>query len=328
MRVEVSGCYKSGGKVQMINLGKLEMGDLRGVWKNESSDFTTWLSKDENLALLSDEIGIDIKLVKTEASVGTFNLDILAEEETSERKIIIENQLEKTDHDHLGKIITYASGYDASIIIWIVKDVRDEHKQAIDWLNDHTDEDINFFIVRMELWKIGDSPYAPKFHIVSEPNDWAKAIKKSAAELELTDTELLQFDYWTKFKEYASKRNTHLKLRKTYPQHWYDISIGSAECHMRLTVNTREDLIGCEIWIHESKELFHELFSHKNDIESELGGNLDWMELPDRKASRIKISRRANISEVHNWENWFDWMLNQAEEFHKLFGKYIKTSSI
>lgn len=312
----------------MINLGKLEMGDLRAVWKNEASDFTTWLSREENLALLNDEIGIDIKLVKTEASVGTFNLDILAEEETSERKIIIENQLEKTDHDHLGKIITYASGYDASIIIWIVKDVRDEHKQAIDWLNDHTDEDTNFFIVKMELWKIGDSPYAPKFHIVSKPNDWAKAIKKSASESELTDTKLLQFEYWTKFKEYASDRNTRLKLRKAYPQHWYEISIGSAKCYMMLTVNTRENLIGCEIWIPESKELFHELLSHKDDIESELGETLDWMELPDRKASRIKISQMANINEVHNWENWFNWMLNQAEKFHNLFGKYIKTSSI
>ena len=116
------------------------------MWKNESSDFTAWLSRKENLDLLGEEIGIDISLIKTEVNVGRYNVDILAEEENTGRKIIIENQLENTNHDHVGKIITYAAGYDAEIIIWIVKDARDEHKQAIDWLNRHTDQNVNFFI--------------------------------------------------------------------------------------------------------------------------------------------------------------------------------------
>ena len=125
-----------------MQLRALEKVDLRTVWKHEASDFTNWLAQDENLSLLSDEIGIDISLIQTEASVGKFNVDILAEEENTGRKIVIENQLESTNHDHLGKIITYASGFDAEIVIWIVKDVRDEHKQAIDWLNEHTDDKI------------------------------------------------------------------------------------------------------------------------------------------------------------------------------------------
>ncbi|MBU1121650.1 MAG: DUF4268 domain-containing protein, partial [Candidatus Omnitrophica bacterium] len=157
-----------------MTLSKLKKVALRNVWKNEAKDFTNWLAEEENLSLLSDEIGIDIKLIKTEAIVGSFNVDILAEEENTGKKIIIENQLEITNHDHLGKIITYASGYDADIIIWLIKDVRDEHKQAIDWLNEHTDEKLNFFIIKIELWQIGDSPVAPKFQIISKPNDWAK----------------------------------------------------------------------------------------------------------------------------------------------------------
>ena len=182
-------------------LGKLKKVDLRKAWKHEALDFTNWLAKDENLGLLSDEIGIGLQLVQTEASVGKFNVDILAEEENTGRKIIIENQLEPTDHAHLGQVITYASGYDAEIIIWIVKDVRDEHKQAIDWLNEHTDEKVNFFGIKMELWQIGDSPFAPKFQIISKPNDWAKAIKKSARQSSLTDAKLLQLDFWNHFKD-------------------------------------------------------------------------------------------------------------------------------
>ncbi len=129
-----------------MKLEKLKKVDLRSEWKNESSDFTTWLSRKENLDLLGEEIGIDISLIKTEANVGRYNVDILAEEENTGRKIIIENQLENTNHDHLGKIITYATGYDAEIIICVVKDARDEHKQAIDWLNRHMDQNVNFFI--------------------------------------------------------------------------------------------------------------------------------------------------------------------------------------
>ena len=154
-------------------LGKLNQVDLRHIWVHEALDFTQWLAKPDNLAILSDEIGIDITLTQTEAHVGRFNVDILAEEENTGRKIIIENQLEPTNHDHLGKLITYASGYDAEIVIWIVEDARDEHTRAIDWLNEHTDENINFFLIKMELWQIGDSLPAPKFQIISQPNNWA-----------------------------------------------------------------------------------------------------------------------------------------------------------
>ena len=153
------------------NLGKIKKVELRKAWNHEASDFTNWLAEEENLRLLSDEIGVDIKLIQTEATVGRFNVDILAEEENTGNKIVIENQLEVTNHDHLGKIITYASGFDASIVIWVVKEVREEHRQAIDWLNEHTDEDLAFFLIQVELWQIGDSPFAPKFEIVSKPND-------------------------------------------------------------------------------------------------------------------------------------------------------------
>lgn len=304
-------------------LGKLiKVEDLRTVWKHEALDFTKWLSKSENLALLGDEIGIEINLIEREASIGNFSVDILAEEENTGRKIIIENQLEITDHDHLGKLITYASGYDAEIIIWVVKEVREEHRQAIDWLNEHTDEKLNFFIVKLELWRIDDSPCAVKFQVVSRPNDWTKSIRQSTIKSNLTETKLLQLEFWKQFKEFVTAKGTTLKLRKALPQNWYDMSYGVSGANIVLTINTQLKLIGCEIYIHDSKELYYTYEQHKEEIESELGFPLEWMELPNKKASRIKVSTEANINDRSQWENYFKWLKEKAEKFQKVFCKF------
>jgi len=226
-------------------LSKLNKVELREVWGHEATDFTTWLAQQENLDVLSEEIGVDITLIKTEANVGRFSVDILAEEEASGRKIIIENQLEDTNHDHLGKIITYASGYDAEVIIWIVRGVRDEHQKAVEWLNEHTDENISFFLIKIELWQIEGSNPAPKFEIMVSPNEWAKAIKTSPQNDTLTDTKLQQLEFWNKFKDFVRKTDTGIRLQTPRPQHWYDVTMGSSEGHVALTVNTRENTIGC-----------------------------------------------------------------------------------
>lgn len=310
------------------HLGKLLKIDLRKAWVHEAYDFTSWLALEENLTLLSEEIGVDIKFIQTEAGVGSFSVDILAEEENTGKKIIIENQLESTNHDHLGKVITYAAGYEAGIIIWIVSEVREEHRRAIDWLNEHTDENTNFFLVKMELWQIGDSAFAPKFQIESKPNDWAKIIKKSSSQNSLTQGKLLQLEFWNAFRDFAKEKGTKLKLRKTSPQHWYDISFGSAEAHITLTVNTRQSLIGCEIYISESKPLYKYFESHKEEIEQALGTKLEWLELPEKKASRIKINTSADIAEKEKQTEMFEWLLVKAEIFFQVFSKHAKQYSL
>lgn len=307
-----------------MQLSKLEKVDLREVWKHEALDFTNWLAKPENLDLLSDEVGIDISLIQTEASVGKFNVDILAEEENTGKKIVIENQLESTDHDHLGKIITYASGFDAEIIIWIVKSVRDEHKQAVDWLNEHTDSNINIFAIQMEVWKIASSPFAPKFQVIAKPNDWAKAVKKITTQSELSDTKLLQLEFWSKFKEYVQDSNVQIKLRKAYPQHWYDISFGFSNAHIALTINSQSAQMACEVYIPDSKQLFAALHDLKGVIESELSESLVWEELPEKKASRIKLVTKGNLNDQGSWENYHSWMVAKVTSFQKVFDKYIK----
>lgn len=251
-------------------------------------------------------------------------MDILAEEENSNRKIIIENQLEDTNHDHLGKIITYASGYDAEIIAWIVKDFREEHRKAVDWLNEHTDEGINFFLIKIELWKIGKSDPAPKFEIISKPNEWAKAIKTNSSGGELSDTKIQQLNFWTRFKNFVQAIDGKIKLRSPRPQHWYDISMGSSDAHISLTINTRENLLACEVYISKNKELFSFLKEHQAEIEKEIDEKAEWIDAP--VASRIKVGKE--IPEVfvdpEKSEDYFQWLYEKTILFQKVFGKYFK----
>lgn len=304
-------------------LSKLNKVELRDVWGHEAIDFTNWLAQTENLDALSEEIGVDIKLIKTEANVGRFSVDILAEEEASGRKIIIENQLEDTNHDHLGKIITYASGYDAEIIIWIVKDVRDEHQKAIEWLNEHTDEDISFFLIKIELWQIEGSNPAPKFEIMVSPNEWAKAIKTSPSNGELTDTKLQQLEFWNKFKNYVRENDTQIRLQTPRPQHWYDVSMGSSDGHVALTINSRENLIGCEVYISKNKDLFNFLRERKDEIEKEIGESIEWVDAA--VASRMKIKKEVpDLFSQTEAENYFAWLYEKTVLFQQVFGKYFK----
>ncbi|MBU0534803.1 DUF4268 domain-containing protein [Patescibacteria group bacterium] len=305
------------------DLAKLQKIDLREVWGHEAIDFTRWLSQEENLSLLSEAVGVEIKLVQTEANVGKFNVDILAEEDGSGRKIIIENQLEDTNHDHLGKIITYAAGYDTEIIIWIVRNAREEHKKSIEWLNEHTDENISFFLINVELWQIGDSSPAPKFDVIVSPNEWAKAIKTNAGSNELTDTKLQQLEFWTRFKNYVRAKDTKLKLQTPRPQHYYDVSMGSADAHIGLTANSRESVLCCEVYISRNKELFNFLRKKSSQVEKEVGQKIEWIDAP--VASRIKISKEVDdIFNENKSLEYFEWLYRNVILFQKVFGAYLR----
>ncbi len=158
----------------MITLGRLERVNVRAAWTNEAIDFTPWLAA--NLDLLSEALGMNLELEMEEKYVGTFRADILARNSDSGEWVLIENQLDRTDHGHLGQIVTYAAGLDAATVIWIAENFSDEHLAALDWLNSITDENILFFGVQIELWSIGGS-VAPKFQVVCKPNSWVKKAK-------------------------------------------------------------------------------------------------------------------------------------------------------
>ncbi|GHA25503.1 hypothetical protein GCM10007103_03420 [Salinimicrobium marinum] len=307
------------------NLGTLKKIDLRSYWAHEALDFTRWLAREENISLLSDEIGISLTEVQAEEAIGRYNVDLVAVDEDSKKRVIIENQLEYTDHKHLGQLITYASGYDADVIIWIVKDVREEHQKAVEWLNNNTNAQFSFFLIRMELWQIGESPFAPKFHILVQPNEWAKTLKEGEGQSkELTDTKLSQLEFWQEFKNFTEEHNTSLRVgRKPRAQHWYDISIGTSDANLSLTISSRENLISSGIYIPDCPELYEKLKFNKESISNNLDFDLVWMELENRKASRIKTERTADISIEDNWPEYFLWLMTVAEKMAKEFGKYF-----
>ena len=163
------------------HLARLERVDLRHAWKGEATDFTPWLATPENITLLGESISLELEVDSQEKDVGPYRADILCRDTVTNQYVLVENQLEKTDHTHLGQLLTYAAGLDAVTIVWVARQFTDEHRAALDWLNDSTGAKLNFFGLEIELWKIGDSPMAPKFNVVSSPNDWSAAVQEQAA---------------------------------------------------------------------------------------------------------------------------------------------------
>ena len=306
----------------MINLGTLkEITDLRSVWPHEALNFTPWVA--ENVDLLADAVGLDITVDETESSVGDFNVDIYASETGTDRKIIIENQLEDTDHDHLGKLITYASGKGADVVIWVVKHAREEHKAAIEWLNNHTDDKIGFFLCEIKLFQIGSSDIAPSFTVVERPNDWTKEIKKTTA---ANPTQQQRLEYWQAFSDYAFNNATFSKefnKRKPTTDHWMDFGVGSSACHIGVTQILKRNSIGVELYINNDKDLFKSIYAHKDEVESIMGFELDWRELPERKASRILIEKTVQLDDRDKWNEQFDYIMDVCLKMKKAFKKYL-----
>ena len=308
----------------MTELGKLkEIKDLRGIWSNEALDFTPWLAREENISILADAVGVEITVDETESNVGDFNADILATETGTERRIIIENQLEDTDHDHLGKLITYASGKNANVIIWVVKRARAEHRAAIEWLNNHTDNDISFFLCEIKLYKIGDSQPAVKFEVIEKPNDWTRGIKRKE---NTGETQQFRLDYWTAFNEYAFRNqqfSKQFRQRKPSTHLWMDFSIGSSDCHIVVGQIKQRNEINVALYINDEKGLFNALLSKKEQIEADSGLTFDWRELPEKKASRIVIEHPVELSDRSKWNAQFDWIMDTMLKMKKAFKKHI-----
>lgn len=281
--------------------------------------FTKWLSEDENLFLLGKEIGIELELIESESSVGSFNADIYAREVGTGKKVIIENQLEQTNHDHLGKIITYAAGKEAEIIVWLVASAREEHRNAIDWLNEHTDMEIGFFLIEMELWSIDGSNPAIKFNVVQRPNNWAKTVKASNG---LNDTEKAKLNYWQAYYDTAINDENFVKVfspHKASSNHWSALAIGSSKYYICLLVNTgKSGKIGIEVEVPDNKKL-GQFFADNIDLfEKEL--NMKGVSYETNKVSGIRFNKtNCNIkSDRKRWDEFIKWHMSAALSVKKV----------
>lgn len=314
------------------NLAKLErITNLREVWKHEAHNFTCWLAEEENLAMLSDVIGVSIELKERESSVGSFNVDLFAKVAGTEpeRKIIIENQLEETDHDHLGKIITYASGKDAEILIWIVKRAREEHRQAVEWLNQHTDTNVSVFLIEIELWKIDNSRMAPKFNIVVKPNDWAKAMRSNDSS---SASQLFNMDLWEEFKNYAendkSFSHSFPRLRKPSQQNSYDMTFGDTELWVFSKYDTRKNRITCGLYIPKAKERYDSIKKHEQIIAQYFSlADIQYDEKEGRQGTYITISKDdVDVNNTKQRHSIFQWFCENAVRWKKVLEEIDKNS--
>ena len=306
-------------------LGRLEKVDLRNAWNSESTDFTPWLAEDDNIALLGEAIGIELELEARERNVGSFRADLLCKQTGSDNWIVIENQLERTDHDHLGKILTYAAGLNASTVVWIAQSFTEPHRAAIDWLNSITAEHVRFFGVEVELWRIGSSAPAPKFNIVCKPNDWVEEVSEVTSRIALTDTKRIQLEYWTEFFRYVQQNSKLLKATKPLPQHWANLAIGTSEAILNATVNTREKRIAANLQLTTfAKENFASLRNELQEIESSIGQSLEWRELPENKQSYVVLSKQADPLDKSDWPAQHKWLCENLERFHKTFSGRLK----
>lgn len=305
------------------NLDKLKKVDLRDVWPHEALDFTKWLSEEPNLAILSSAVGIELELIETESSVGSFNVDIYAQEAGTGRKVIIENQLEDTNHDHLGKVITYAAGKGAEVVVWVVARARDEHRQAIEWLNQHTDSDFGFFLVEIELWSIGDSLPAPRFNVVEQPNEWTKAIKLSEG---LSETERVKLSYWTKYREVAQATPEFLRVfnpQKPSKDHWTTLRCGTSAYRFALLIDTQRGRIGIEFYVPNDKVIGHKAIGNASEFEKRLC--LEAKPFDAKKASGVRFYKDGCKIKGNEkaWEGFIKQQLNWALEMKQVVDELV-----
>lgn len=303
-----------------MKLGKIKEVDIRKVWAHEQYDFSKWLAVEENIKELGDTLNLALTDVETEKFVGSYRCDIICKDELTGKSVLIENQLEQTNHDHLGKIITYASGLDASVVVWIVAEARQEHASAIEWLNKHTDDDLAFFLIEVHAYTIGDSDPAPMFKIIEQPNDFARSVKAVARQGELSDSQIKRQEFWTMFNDVIDQRGKPFNKRKATTDHWYEVAVGSSQCHISIDLVNKEHKIRVGLWIADNKDMFDNMKAHQAEIEDAAGFPLEWDRLDNKKASVIcanipglDFRRQDNYPELMN--KTIDMVLAEKKAF-------------
>ncbi len=312
-------------------LGRLERHELRNIWASEATGFTPWLASPENIALLGEALGLALELEAQEKSVGPFRADILCRDIGNDHWVLIENQLERTDHGHLGQLLTYASGLEAVTIVWIAARFTEEHRSTLDWLNKITDDSFRFFGLEIELWRIGDSLAAPKFNIVSKPNDWSHSVTQAARaidEAELTETRVMQREYWAALNKVFDAIGGPISgNKKPQPQAWMTFSIGRHGFHLNGFMIRPRDQVRAELHIlgNNAKTFFALLKAQRDAIERELGFPLEWEDMPAYRDCRISAYLdEADPDDQSDWPRQHDWLAKRLNDMYRVFSRRVR----
>ena len=315
------------------SLGKLVKMDVRKIWEHEALSFTPWLAMPENLSQLGYDIGIefDNDNIQKEVVIGDFSADILTRD-VSGRKVVIENQLERTDHDHLGKCITYAAGVGAEIIVWIARDVRDEHKQAVEYLNQNSSDKLNIFLVQLEVCRIDDSRPAPRFTLVEGPNEWAKIVRgQNNDDGTISEVKLKQQSFFEMVRDYGLEHSKKVSSwQKPQPQHWYTIRSGSSVAHFTVIANSREACTYIEAYIDggkgseaENRRIYDRIYQDKDKIESEIG-ELIWNDNEENRSKMIRYRIDKDPMDIQQAQESLPLVIEKLDQFMDIFPRYWK----
>ena len=311
-----------------MTIGKIEKVPLREIWKHEAMDFTKWLQA--NTDVLNDVVDLQLTNVEREKSTGNFNVDLIAEDESG-NVIIIENQLEKSNHDHLGKIITYLSSMGAAKAIWIVAEPRQEHINAISWLNESTAAD--FYLIKIEGIKIGTSEPAPLLTLIIGPSEEAR--EAGETKKELSERYYIRHKFWTQLLETA-KNKTKLHATISPGQYsWIGTGAGKSGLSYNYVIQKHEAKV--ELYIDKGKDtgeenikIFEELEKNKTDIENIFGEPLSWEKLEQKRACRIAkyFTSGGYRDDELKWPAIINEMIDGMVKLEKSLDKYIKKLSL
>ena len=303
-----------------MNTSRLKRVSLREIWPNEEDDLTPWL--ENNLDILGEALGIELSAIEREKRAGTFEADLLAEDSNS-NPVVIENQFGKSDHDHLGKTITYLTQLNAKTVIWICGEPRPEHVTAFTWLNETTPDDISFYLVKLEAFKIENSPPAPHFVVLSRPSSAIKAI--GATKKEFAERHKKRVEFWKGILD-KSKAKTDLfaninpsrecwigtSARAGITGLYYNFVILKSSSRIELYVDTRDK--------DKNKTIFDQLYSEREEIERRFGGKIDWQRLEEKRACRIAVlvSKRIGLKDGDKWDRIQDDMIESMIKFESV----------
>ncbi|MBE0617154.1 MAG: DUF4268 domain-containing protein [Proteobacteria bacterium] len=311
-------------------LGRLRNLDVSEFWGKDGVAFTEWLTQDENLALLAETIGLDLEAAAPDGQASLAPEDVLCRDTVSDQWVLVTTQFSKTGHEHLGRVLSQGAGINAAVIVWVAQNFAEEHRAALDWLNEITDIRFNCFGLEIELWQIGDSPAAPKFNIVSKPNDWTKSLTGTTGRLRASGAaatkQLLQLEYWTFFRERMLSEAEAIRPPKAYPRAWMSFAAGRSNFRLLATISATKKTLSVSLVMDgpDAKPHYHLLQRDRAGIEREFGTPLEWREQPRKKESVVLLETPSDPADRAAWAQQHGWLLEWLERFRAIFAPRIQ----
>ncbi|MDE0430105.1 MAG: DUF4268 domain-containing protein [Caldilineaceae bacterium] len=342
-----------------FDFGRLEQVELRTVWVSEDSDFASWISRSDSLAMLGEALNLELELENMEGWVSPSPRGVVCRTRGAGGYVVIANQLEHTDQSHLGQLLTYAAELKAVTMVWVAAQFTQEDQNTLNWLNEVTGSSIQFFGLEVELWRIGDSPLAPKFNVVCKPSGWTEGTpapnraesstpppspapeddeatledqlqqveNELQLEYQLVENEL-QLEYWQALRKHLESSGSFIRPGTPRSQNWMNFDVGHWRLRMTAFNNMRDGGIGVQLVIREgdAEVSYNTLYQQRGEIGAEIGDALEWRELPEHKQGQVMLRRyNADPTNRAQWPEQHDWFKDKLESFDRAFRPRITT---